>query len=298
MSDNKLHELLNNVCKAVIPDNIVLYDNFEFNEVIHKSEYTFNNNSAIVLVAIIDGTAEIELNGNIFHLKKGDVFSITDVFVYNHLNNSENMKFIGIEFYPAMIDASKKYLKMNHSIFSLEKENFYITHVDKSQIDYCKDLYMFLYKWIFNDSHIYQKNIVQHICNVFIIKAVELINQGRNSFDISQKTLVSRQNIVFNNFIKLLEQYSYKYREVKFYAKKLDVTPKYLSDVTRIYTNQCASDNIEQFVTKQIIALLSEEKYSIKEICSKMNFNSQSFFGRYFKRATGMSPREYLKNQK
>ena len=146
MSDNKLHELLNNVCKAVIPDNIVLYDNFEVSEVIHKSEFAFNNNPAIVFFAIIEGTAEIELNGNIFHLKKGDVFSITDVFVYNHLNNSDNMKFIGIEFYPTMIDASKEYLKMNHSIFNLEKENFYITHVNSSQIDYCKELYMFLYK--------------------------------------------------------------------------------------------------------------------------------------------------------
>lgn len=298
MSDNKLHELLNNVCKAAIPDNIVLYDNFEVNEVIHKSEFAFNNNPAIVFFAIIEGTAEIELNGNIFLLKKGDVLSITDVFVYNHLNNSDTMKFIGIEFYPTMIDVSKECLKMNHSIFSLEKENFYITHVNQFQIDYCKELYMFLYKWIMNGSHLYQKNIVQHMCDVFIIKAVELINKEKNSLDISQKTLVSRQNVVFNNFIKLLEQYSSQYREVKFYAKKLNVTPKYLSDVTRIYTNQCASDNIEQFVTKRIIALLSEEKYSIKEICVKMNFSSQSFFGRYFKRATGMSPREYLKNQK
>ena len=33
---------------------------------------------------------------------------------------------------------------------------------------------------------------------------------------------------------------------------------------------------------------------SVKEISKSLNFQSQSFFGRYFKRITGMSPREYI----
>ena len=298
MNTNQFQELLKSQCKAIIPDNIALFDNFLQNDFVNKNESDFTTNPDIVIVAIINGSAEIEVNGKKVYLKKGNVFSITDVFMYNHLNNSDDLQFIAIEFYPKIIDSSKEYLKMYHSIFNIEKENFYITLVDNSQIDYCKELYMFLYKWVMNTSHQYYKDIVQHLCNVFIIKAVELMNKDKDDLDISNKTIVSRQNVVFHNFIKLLEQYADQNREVKFYAEKLNVTPKYLSDVTRIYTNQCASDNIEQFVIKKIIALLSEEQYSIKEICVLMNFNSQSFFGRYFKRATGMSPREYMKNHK
>ena len=40
-------------------------------------------------------------------------------------------------------------------------------------------------------------------------------------------------------------------------------------------------------------ALLSSTTMSIQQIADTLNFPSQSVFGKYFKRATGMSPREY-----
>ncbi|NJO25503.1 MAG: AraC family transcriptional regulator [Bacteroidia bacterium] len=39
--------------------------------------------------------------------------------------------------------------------------------------------------------------------------------------------------------------------------------------------------------------LLDNPALSIAEIADELNFSDQSFFGKYFKRLAGMSPKEY-----
>lgn len=44
-------------------------------------------------------------------------------------------------------------------------------------------------------------------------------------------------------------------------------------------------------------ALLRSTNLTIQQISYELNFTSQSFFGKYFKRLTGMSPKEYKENR-
>lgn len=50
---------------------------------------------------------------------------------------------------------------------------------------------------------------------------------------------------------------------------------------------------IESYVITESQVLLSSTELSIQEIALKLNFPSQSVFGKYFKRITGLSPKEY-----
>ena len=44
----------------------------------------------------------------------------------------------------------------------------------------------------------------------------------------------------------------------------------------------------------ELILLLTENRnYTAQEIADRLNFANQSFFGKYFKHHTGMSPKEY-----
>ncbi|MCR5313608.1 MAG: helix-turn-helix domain-containing protein, partial [Bacteroidaceae bacterium] len=40
-------------------------------------------------------------------------------------------------------------------------------------------------------------------------------------------------------------------------------------------------------------AMLKAEGDSVKNVCNRLNFANQSFFAKYFKQHTGMTPREY-----
>lgn len=106
----------------------------------------------------------------------------------------------------------------------------------------------------------------------------------------------SRQLTFFNLFLERLSEHHKEERSVQFYANLLNITPKYLSTIAQTFSGLSASQVIDQYVIHAIKQSLYTNSVNIKTISSQYNFPSQSFFGRYFKRVTGMSPNEYIKN--
>ena len=86
-------------------------------------------------------------------------------------------------------------------------------------------------------------------------------------------------------------------REVHFYADKLCITAKHLSQVVKDVTGNTALNIIEEYVITESKALLLSTNMSIQQISDDLNFPSQSVFGKYFKRITGVSAREYRKTK-
>lgn len=107
----------------------------------------------------------------------------------------------------------------------------------------------------------------------------------------------TRQEEIYENFIELVSKHYRKERELGFYADRLCITPKYLSALIKELTGKTALDIIEEYAIAECKALLLSTKMSIQQISDEMNFSSQSAFGKFFKRLTGMSPKEYRKNR-
>jgi len=82
-------------------------------------------------------------------------------------------------------------------------------------------------------------------------------------------------------------------RKVKYYADGLCITPKHLASVCRDVTGRTPAQWISGYVVLEAKAMLEEDRLSVQQVSDRLNFPGQSFFGRYFRNATGMSPREY-----
>lgn len=105
------------------------------------------------------------------------------------------------------------------------------------------------------------------------------------------------ENSVTSKFIKLVEEYSMTERHLSFYARKLDYNPKYLSALIKRETGRSGQNLIDQYSVLSAMAKLSYGHRSIKEISDEMDFQSQSDFGKFFKRLTGFSPLAYRKSR-
>lgn len=105
----------------------------------------------------------------------------------------------------------------------------------------------------------------------------------------------SRQQQFFSRFLEFLSIYCKHERSVQFYADKLHITPKYLSNITNSFTRLSSSVVIDHYVIFNIQQTLYVNEFNIKKVSELYHFPSQSFFGRYFKRITGMSPNAYVK---
>lgn len=104
---------------------------------------------------------------------------------------------------------------------------------------------------------------------------------------------VSRQEDIFNKFIRAVEKNYMRERNVKYYADILCISPKYLSTVIHRVSGKYATEWIDNYVILESKALLRGCGMSVKEVCHKLNFPNQSFFAKYFKHHTGLTPREY-----
>ncbi|MBO6051993.1 MAG: AraC family transcriptional regulator [Bacteroidales bacterium] len=103
-----------------------------------------------------------------------------------------------------------------------------------------------------------------------------------------------RRMVVLNRFFDLVEKYFATERQISFYADKLCLAPKYASQVIRQASGKMAGDWIQERVILEAKLLLLDGHHNVQQVADALNFSSQSFFGKYFKSATGMSPKEYV----
>lgn len=112
-------------------------------------------------------------------------------------------------------------------------------------------------------------------------------------YQMSENKEVSGNELLVKKFMEKVHEHYQKERKVSFYAKELCITSGYLSTIVANITGKTASDWIEEFVSLEAKALLKSTNMTIQQISDALNFPSQSFFGKFFKRIVGMSPKEY-----
>lgn len=138
---------------------------------------------------------------------------------------------------------------------------------------------------------------LRHLCFA-LFKAV-LYELGGKIMEVKSTNVQvgqTRAEIVFAEFIQLVEKHFRVNRKVSWYADQLGITPKYLSEIVKQASRKTPNDWIDQYVTLEMRVLLKNSSMNIKEMTEYLNFPNQSFFGKYFKEHVGMSPSDYRKS--
>lgn len=133
-------------------------------------------------------------------------------------------------------------------------------------------------------QHIMLRNQLQN----FFLKIAEQLPATQNgSREFSRKEMLSWR------FWELIGKNCTTHRDVKFYADALNITPFYLSQLTKAFFNDTPKGLIDRQVTLEIKALLSYSNLAIGQIADGLNFADASYLCRYFKRQTGVSLSRY-----
>ena len=103
----------------------------------------------------------------------------------------------------------------------------------------------------------------------------------------------ARHSDVMKEYLGIVKSHYREHRDVEFYAGKMNMTAKYMSTLVKKASGKTALQWIEDYVILDAKAQLASTIKSVQQITYDLNFPSQSFFGRYFKRIVGISPSEY-----
>lgn len=108
----------------------------------------------------------------------------------------------------------------------------------------------------------------------------------------------NRSEELYNQFLTTVERYFNRYADVAFYAEQLNVSPRYLGQVTRRISNRSPKTIIDDRIVSEITSLLTSTNNPLKEIAQSLGFSSQAHLSRFFKKHKGLSPTEYQRERK
>ncbi|MBR5877889.1 MAG: AraC family transcriptional regulator [Alistipes sp.] len=144
------------------------------------------------------------------------------------------------------------------------------------------------YQVLKDDENPFRRNVLEHVILAIFYSSEEV----RKQFDGDSSGYSSAESIT-KEFLKLVKVNFRSERQLQFYSDKLCITPRYLSRVVKESTGSSAADWIERYVVLEARALLKSTNMTIQQISDDLNFPSQTFFGKYFKRRVGVSPKCY-----
>ena len=110
-------------------------------------------------------------------------------------------------------------------------------------------------------------------------------------------TIHNHEEELFRRFIQLVGKYYRTERRINFYAEQMHLTPKYLSAVIRHASGHSPTEWITRSVLLEAKNLLHYSNMSVQEVTFALHFPNQSFFGRWFKTQTGLSPKAYRESK-
>lgn len=146
--------------------------------------------------------------------------------------------------------------------------------------------------WNILQETTFRRMVIQHLL-ASLLYYIEYISKNHALINPASPT---HQESIFQHFISLVNAHSKAERSVSFYANKLCLTPRYLNTVIRQASQQTVMDWINQSIILEAKVLLKHSNQLIYQISDELNFPNPSFFCKFFKRITGMTPQEYQKS--
>lgn len=288
--------LLNTVIRDSIGSEFMINDNMnraiDFDNPEIKKLYAGFSNKIIGHCSIficLEGEVEMMVNTQHCLMKTGDVSFAQSGHLGTMIRFSPDCKFLLVicsdEFYMPPLTANEaaafRRELMSHPVAHLSDAYLYGIRVMYNMIANALDK---------RDELHYVRRTVQGLFqSMFFMVLSTYAAQASKS---SQYTN-ARQEEIFNRFIKLAQKNYTTERGIAFYADKLCITPKYLSQLIYKASGMYASDHIDHYVIGEAKLLIKSRKYSIAQISDMLNFTSQAYFGRYFKKHTGYTPMEF-----
>jgi AraC-like DNA-binding protein len=153
-----------------------------------------------------------------------------------------------------------------------------------------RTFHQLIVQWYGQQEYILRQEVAKGLLYVLSLQVAAIYEKA----DVEIKHIAtSRQEELTEKFLKLLVAHYAEERSPAFYASKLCVATKYLSQVVKEVTGDTSFAWINKLVIIGAKHRIKTSGRTIAQISEDMNFPNPSFFGRFFKKHTGVTPLKY-----
>jgi AraC family transcriptional activator of pobA len=129
--------------------------------------------------------------------------------------------------------------------------------------------------------------IVKAFLKVFLLKLIKVKEEEFTGHDVHQKRVYE--------FLMLLESNYLQVRNIDFYAAKLDISAKRLNQILKEKLHKTGTQIIHDRIILEAKRLIIHSEQTLKQISYELGFSDRPYFSRFFKKQTGQTPDDFLK---
>lgn len=280
--------------KVVYNDFMLLDDNFD-DEVFKGFSYIGSPVKLMFLSLIIcvKGKMRVRVNLKDMNIGPNDVLLINPGAIIDMVvcEGECRMAVIHIDVDKVGHKPSVKIMLQLRSIINNESV---VTHLCDNSLLQFVDSYKSMRRVISDEGMRFKDEV---IIGSFQSLAAYWMNEIALENEMHKNVALSRNEQLFQGFIREVQKNYMVNREVSFYASKLCITPKYLGVVVAQVSGRRPLEWIRDYVILDAKAMLLSREYSIQQISQILHFPNPSFFSKYFREAVGCSPSKFLNNE-
>lgn len=250
-----------------------------------RDEQTVIDYGAIMICR--HGTATINVDFKSWRLNAGAVITLFPNDVVQVSNASDDFEVETLRYDPAMLREAS--LQIEHTVYhALRKDRCRDNEGVVTQIvDYMFALLRTYFKQVECRC---TDQLVLYQLKAFFLGFYDWVVRNQQTTDDKG---TRRTNELFNQFMELLASDYRLSHDVGYYADKLCITPKYLNTITKTVADHTPKTLIDHYVLLQLKLQLRNSDISIKQLAWDYHFSDTSFFCRYFKHHTGLTPQQF-----
>jgi len=208
--------------------------------------------------------------------------------VFEVISSSEDLRYFCFTLNLELHDKVQGGIGM-HSTMTSKHSRFYKIELSDTGIENILSTYNLIKKELAEPDYPSKHLVIQKYCEIIVLKDY---NNSIKEYYIGNE-IKNRQEQLFSDFLSILEQNYKKEHSISFYADKMCLTAKYLSTVVKSVSGKPGLQWIDDYIAFEAKGLIRQGRLSIKQISDELNFPTQSMFGRFFKKMTGYSPKQF-----
>jgi len=249
-----------------------------------------------IIVFCTKGRVQFEYDGKVVQIQKNDLFLFLNHNIACNFLASSDFKCRQIWLTRSEMGNIDIYTLTSMTDYSLIKMNP-IVHLTDDEVQLFDTYFRLLCNRMKSPATALASQIVRSLFGTMLLELLAIMRRNselhiKQDLQEDLNSSLHKKRII-DSFMRLVEESDGRIRRVDEFASQLNITPKYLSTVLKEVMNIKPSVFIKHYTMKAIERRLRFTDMTMQEIANDLNFPNASFFGKYFKEHSGMTPLGY-----
>ena len=261
-----------------------------------KAEELLKKDLRVGIYLCTQGHCDMSVNDKHCHIVPGNILVKSPLIQLGNIDGSNDFEFTIIveDDIECFVPIASENIDIIQTLLRLNKFNYILNKEEQAYLLRCKHLIEERKREMRVEGiSVRKRKLIESITimqeQVTVLEYAKMLMDKINISPSKQE----KEDGILVQFLFLLFRNYKNHREVNYYADALRFSPNHFTRIIKKASDRTPSEWIVLVTINQAKKLLHQQNTTIKEVSLELNFPDQFTFRKYFKKYTGIAPKEY-----